>query len=125
MHRDILNCAFGWCAIQALGHFDPKKGGHIVLWEARLIVEFPPGSLILIPSATITHSNIRVASGDVRSSFTQYAPGGLFRYVDYGFQLEEELKKRDPKLYEIVMKERPDKWRIGLDLLSTVEVDQK
>lgn len=77
-HRDVLNCPFGWCAIQALGRFDPTKGGHLVLWELGLVIEFPPGSLILIPSATTTHSNTPIAEGDVRASFTQYCPGGLF-----------------------------------------------
>ncbi|KAF8177435.1 hypothetical protein BJ912DRAFT_856921 [Pholiota molesta] len=120
-HRDVLNCAFGWCAIQALGHFDPTKGGHLVLWEPRLVVEFPPGSLVLIPSATITHSNIPVAPDEARSSFTQYAPGGLFRYVDYGFRLESELEKQDPKLYRATMQARQGNWRVGLDLLSKVD----
>ncbi|KIM35213.1 hypothetical protein M413DRAFT_48192, partial [Hebeloma cylindrosporum] len=88
-HRDVLNCPFGWCAIQALGRFDPTKGGHLVLWELGLVVEFPPGSLILIPSATLTHSNTPIAEGDVRASFTQYCAGGLFWFVDYGFRKEE------------------------------------
>ncbi|KAF8190098.1 hypothetical protein BJ912DRAFT_850297 [Pholiota molesta] len=120
-HRDVLNCPFGWCTIQALGSFDPTKGGHLVLWEARLVVEFPAGSCVLIPSATITHSNIPVAPGDARASFTQYAPGGLFRYVDYGFRLEKELKKQDPKLHRAMLNRRPDNWRIGLELLSRVD----
>jgi hypothetical protein len=124
-HRDIKNCPFGWCAIQALGNFDPTKGGHLVLWEARLVVEFPPGSLILIPSATITHSNTPVTAGDSRASFTQYAPGDLFRYVDYGFRLEKELKDEDPERFERVMKERVDNWRAGLDLLQKVTDNQK
>lgn len=120
-HRDILNCPFGWCAVQALGRFDPTKGGHLVLWEPRLVVEFPPGSLVLIPSATITHSNIPVAQGDTRASFTQYAPGGLFRYVDCGFRLEKHLKKQDPELHQTLLNSRPNNWRVGLDLLSKVD----
>ncbi|KDR76661.1 hypothetical protein GALMADRAFT_22471, partial [Galerina marginata CBS 339.88] len=85
-HRDIYNCPFGMCAIQALGRFDPGRGGHIVLWEPKLVIEFPPGSLVLIPSATITHSNTPVVEGDERASFTQYCPGGLFRFVDSGYR---------------------------------------
>ncbi|KAJ7821426.1 hypothetical protein B0H14DRAFT_3471487 [Mycena olivaceomarginata] len=50
-HRDILNLAFGWCAIQALGRFDATKGGHLILWDLGLVVEFPAGALILVPSA--------------------------------------------------------------------------
>ena len=117
-HRDVMNCPFGWCAIQALGRFDPTKGGHLILWELGLVIEFPPGSLILIPSAMLTHSNTPVAEGDIRASFTQYCPGGLFRFVDYGFRKEEDLKKQDPALYEEIRCVRPDRWKIGLSLLS-------
>lgn len=43
------------------GPFQPKKGGYLALWELKLVIEFPPGALVLIPSATITHSNVAVA----------------------------------------------------------------
>ncbi|KAF8179315.1 hypothetical protein K438DRAFT_1769024 [Mycena galopus ATCC 62051] len=42
-HRDVCNLPFGWCSVQALGKFDPRKGGHLVLWDLKLVVEFPPG----------------------------------------------------------------------------------
>ncbi|KAF9472356.1 hypothetical protein BDN70DRAFT_818808 [Pholiota conissans] len=124
-HRDVTNCAFGWCAIQALGDFDAEKGGHLVLWELKLVVEFPAGALVLLPSAVITHSNIPVAEGDKRMSFTQYAPGGLFRYVDHGFRLEKDLKKEDPELYQDVLRLQPKRWEMGLGLLSMVEELQR
>ncbi|KAJ7745310.1 hypothetical protein B0H16DRAFT_1462826 [Mycena metata] len=81
-HRDFLNLPFGWCPVTALGDFDPTQGGHLVLWDLKLLIEFPPGSTILIPSATLAHSNIPVAKTEYRASFTQYSAGGLFRYVD-------------------------------------------
>lgn len=92
-----------------------------MLWEPHLVIEFPPGSLVLIPSATISHSNTPVAPGDSHSSFTQYAPGGLFRYVDYGFRLENKLRAEDPALFQEKMEEHPRRWKKGLGLLSTVE----
>ncbi|KAF8176653.1 hypothetical protein K438DRAFT_1908668 [Mycena galopus ATCC 62051] len=85
-HRDVLNLAFGWCAVQALGNFDATKGGHLVLWDLELVVEFPAGALILLPSATIAHSNVPVQPGEERASFTQFSAGGIFRYIDNGFQ---------------------------------------
>ncbi|KAJ3500803.1 hypothetical protein NLJ89_g9629 [Agrocybe chaxingu] len=88
-HLDSRNLAFRWCAVTALGSFDPKKGGHLVLWECKLIIEFPPGLTILIPSALIHHSNTPIAEGETRYSFTQYASGGLFHWVDHGFQTVE------------------------------------
>jgi len=120
-HQDILNLPYGWCAIQALGDFDPQAGGHIVLWELKLIIEFPPGSIILIPSATITHSNLPVRAGDQRASITQYTGGSIFRYVDSGFMLDCELKAKSRKLYDQVYAEREGRWMTGLSYLSKYE----
>ncbi|KAF8059499.1 hypothetical protein FPV67DRAFT_1424580 [Lyophyllum atratum] len=120
-HRDPLNCPFGWCLIHSLGPFDHKKGGHIVLHEAKLIVEFPTGCTIAIPSATITHSNIPVQAGDERASFTQFCSGGLFRYVDNGFRTEKEFETEDPEGYIRACGLKAERWRMGLELFSTVE----
>jgi len=57
---DFGNLPYGWCAITSLGPFDPKRGGHLVLWDLQLVIEFPPGSTILIPSAVLQHSNIPI-----------------------------------------------------------------
>ncbi|KAF8194929.1 hypothetical protein BJ912DRAFT_159615 [Pholiota molesta] len=60
-----------------------------------------------------------VAPDEARASFTQYAPGGLFRYVDYGFRLEGGVKKQDPKLHRAMMQARQGNWTAGL-LLSGI-----
>ncbi|KAJ3764384.1 hypothetical protein EV360DRAFT_9676, partial [Lentinula raphanica] len=83
-HRDFLNWPFGWCAITALGRFDPTRTGQLILWELRLVVDFPPAATVLIPSAVITHSNTPVAVDDTRISFTQYTAGPIFRWVENG-----------------------------------------
>ncbi|KAJ7074447.1 hypothetical protein C8F01DRAFT_971638 [Mycena amicta] len=88
-HIDLLNLAWGLCFITALGVFDPILGGHLVLWDLRLIIEFPPGSTIAIPSALLRHSNTSLRPGEIRYSVTQFSAGGLFRYVDNGFQLQD------------------------------------
>jgi hypothetical protein len=120
-HRDVLNCAFGWCAIQALGDFDPAKGGHLVLWDLKLVIEFPPGALVLIPSATLAHSNIPVQPGNTRASFTQFTAGGLFRYVDNGYRTEGELAEEDPAEYACLVEKKQSRWEEGLALFSTVD----
>ncbi|KAJ7792420.1 hypothetical protein B0H14DRAFT_2931423 [Mycena olivaceomarginata] len=120
-HRDILNLAFGWCAVQALGHFNPKTGGHLVLWDLKMVVEFPPGALILLPSATVAHSNIPVQPGEEHASFTQFSAGGIFRFVDNGCQTVKELAEDDPEEYERLMALRAARWEQGLSLLSTVD----
>ncbi|KAJ7184124.1 hypothetical protein C8R46DRAFT_883518 [Mycena filopes] len=120
-HRDVLNLAFGWCAVQALGDFDPTKGGHLVLWDLQLVIEFPPGALILLPSATLAHSNVPVAAGERHVSFTQFSAGGIFRYIDNGFQTVEELARNDPQEHERLMAHMASRWEDGLDLLSTID----
>ncbi|KAJ7142555.1 hypothetical protein C8R44DRAFT_602837, partial [Mycena epipterygia] len=120
-HRDVLNLAFGWCAVQALGHFNPKTGGHLVLWDLKLVIEFPHGALILLPSATITHSNVPVENGEERVSFTQFSAGGIFRYVDNGCQTVAELLENDPAEYEHLMVLKAVWWEKGLSLLSTMD----
>lgn len=120
-HRDILNCPFGWCAVTALGEFDAHLGGHLVLWELGLAIEFPHGSTILIPSATITHSNISVQAGDSRNSFTQFCAGGLFRYVDNGFRTERVLERQDRREFHRLKALKSKRWEEGLSLFSTIQ----
>lgn len=120
-HRDVLNCPFGWCVIQALGNFNPTKGGHLILWDLKLVVQFPPNSTILIPSATMAHSNIPVQEGDSRVSFTQYCAGRIFRWVDKGFRTEKEFEEADKDRYDAVMARKAARWEMGLSLLSTID----
>ncbi|KAJ7467357.1 hypothetical protein B0H11DRAFT_1921395 [Mycena galericulata] len=120
-HRDILNVPFGLCAVQALGEFDPVEGGHLALWDLKLLVEFPAGTLILLPSATIAHSNVPVQDSDKRISFTQYTPGGLIRYVDNGFRTEAVLEREDPVESARLAALKDSRWVMGLGLLSTID----
>ncbi|KAJ7869744.1 hypothetical protein B0H14DRAFT_2571680 [Mycena olivaceomarginata] len=92
-HIDFANLAWGWCAITALGDFDPDRGGHLILWDLRLVIRFPPGSTILIPSALIRHSNVPIQDYEYRGSFVQYTAGGLFRWVRNGFRTAEAWVK--------------------------------
>ncbi|KAJ7315540.1 hypothetical protein DFH08DRAFT_715411 [Mycena albidolilacea] len=85
-HTDAANKADGMCLIGALGSFDADKGGQLVCWDYDLIIRFPPGCSILIPSAVVTHSNTPIRDGEERFSIIQYTAGGLFRWVANGFQ---------------------------------------
>ncbi|KAJ6537570.1 hypothetical protein DFH09DRAFT_1324197 [Mycena vulgaris] len=71
---------------------------------------FATGTTILIPSAAIFHSNIPVAEGKHRYSFTQYTAGRLFRWVEHGFKTKEEylegLSKRERREEQELGKER-------------------
>ncbi|KAJ7763261.1 hypothetical protein B0H14DRAFT_2633759 [Mycena olivaceomarginata] len=85
-HADAGNKADGMCLIGTLGNFDPSQGGHLVCWDYDLIICFPPGCSILIPSAVVTHSNTPIQDGEECFSLIQYSAGGLFRWVDNGFK---------------------------------------
>ncbi|TFK16700.1 hypothetical protein FA15DRAFT_606553, partial [Coprinopsis marcescibilis] len=120
-HRDILNCPFAWCTIQALGRFDHTKGGHLVVKELKLYIQFPAGALIHIPLATFTHGNTPVQEHETRLSFTQFCAGGLLRFVDNDFQVEKDLKKKNKELYRRRMEEKKGRWEMGLAVLCTVD----
>ncbi|KAJ3933653.1 MAG: hypothetical protein NXY57DRAFT_891658 [Lentinula lateritia] len=114
-HRDAGNTAHGWCSDTALGNFDADKGGHLVLWDLKLIIRFPAGATILFPSALITHSNLPIQTHETRYSIIQYSSGGLFRWRYNGWCSDktflahatvEQLQKRE--------RERAQRWSINL-----------
>ena len=120
-HRDHRNCPYGMCAIQPLGNFDYTRGGHIILWELGLIIEFPPYYLLLIPSALITHSNTPIAKGETRVSIAHWCPGGLIRYVDNGFRTEEQFRAEDPTGFTEMQVKKATRWEEGLELFSKLD----
>ncbi|KAF9470948.1 hypothetical protein BDN70DRAFT_820656 [Pholiota conissans] len=121
-HRDFANLPFGWCAITSLGDFDAKKGGHLVLWDLKLVIEFPPGSTILIPSSVITHSNVPVGRRKTRYSVTQFSAGGLFRWVDQGLQCTNNyMSKLTGEGMEEDLKQQEERCKLGLTLFSTMD----
>ncbi|KAJ7023915.1 hypothetical protein C8F04DRAFT_969588 [Mycena alexandri] len=61
-HLDFGNLAWGWCVITALGRFNPDCRGHLILEDLKLVICFPPGSTILIPSANPLMSSIAHSS---------------------------------------------------------------
>ena len=117
-HLDVSNNAAGWCDITAMGPYDHKKGGHLVLFDIDRVIEFPPGSHILIPSAVMRHANTAIQPHERRMGFTQYAAGGLFRWVDQGFCKATEM---DTKLKAKMDAEAPMRYEKLLNLYSKLE----
>ncbi|KAJ7243685.1 hypothetical protein C8J57DRAFT_1083583, partial [Mycena rebaudengoi] len=100
-HLDSGNNASGICAITSVGNFDHTRSGHLVLEEFKLVIEFPSSSTALIPSAVgLPHAlNMPLQPGEEQFSFTQYAVGGLFRWVEYRHMLEEAFKNSDKAVW--------------------------
>jgi hypothetical protein len=87
----------------ALRCFNPKARGHLVLRELGLVVEFPLGTTVLIPSTVITHHNVKVQQGEMRYSFTQYAARLLFSYLENRMRSKRKVKEnRKPTSAEMV-----------------------
>lgn len=91
LHYDCQNFGPGFCVITSFGNYDYKKGGHLILWELGYIVEFPPHSTILIPSAIVKHGNTPISEGEERMSLTQYTAGGLVRWAAAAFRCRKGL----------------------------------
>ncbi|KAJ7713338.1 hypothetical protein B0H16DRAFT_1341475 [Mycena metata] len=118
-HIDFGNLAWGWCAITALGNFDPDRGGHLVLWDLKLIIRFPPGSTILLPSAILRHSNLKIGPNETRFSFTQFTPAGIFRWVYNDFRTDKDVnssKNTTPQEHERRKRDREARWREGIKM---------
>ena len=118
-HKDSANLAFGMCAVTALGKFDGTKGGHFILWECALVVEFPPGSTILLPSATISHSNVNVGKNERWYSFTQYTAGDIFQWVENGFKLNNEMTPEESA--DRILRDS-QRWAWGLSLIPQLNL---
>jgi hypothetical protein len=118
-HLDPLNLPHGLCDDASLGNYDPVRGGHLVLWDLGVFIQFPPGSHILFPSAIVYHSNAQIQEYETRHSFVQYCSGGLFRWVDAGYRLQKQLDGNEKEAYLEHRKQRRD--RIGMSLFSTLD----
>ncbi|KAJ7697296.1 hypothetical protein B0H16DRAFT_1484810 [Mycena metata] len=69
-----------WSILTALGNYKPRHGGHVIFWDLGLVVCFPPGSSILIPTGLIRYSFVRVRPGERRYSLLQWAGAGIARW---------------------------------------------
>lgn len=119
-HRDFANLPYGWCAVTALGNYDHTRGGHLILWELGLILEFPPGSTILLPSAAISHSNTPILAHETRTSFAQFTAGGLFRWKEHGFQTDEKFfQGKTQEELALIALENEARCKLGLSFFST------
>jgi hypothetical protein len=122
-HVDFGNLSHGLCALTALGTFDHTLGGHLILFGLKLAVQFPAGSTVLIPSGCVEHGNTPIGEGEDRLSIAQYASGGLFRWVAYGFRSVRSLLRTaaGKRLKHTFDKGAGVRWREGLAMFSTLE----
>ncbi|KAJ6542988.1 hypothetical protein B0H19DRAFT_884226, partial [Mycena capillaripes] len=70
-----------WSVLTALRKYSHLHGGHIILWNLGLVVSFPPGATILIPTGIIRYSFVKVREGDHRYAVLQWAGAGITRWL--------------------------------------------
>ncbi|KAJ7884169.1 hypothetical protein B0H14DRAFT_2255492, partial [Mycena olivaceomarginata] len=83
-HLDMLNYAYGMCAVTSGGKFNHQLGGHIYIDRLKVVCEFPSGASVLLLSGACHHGNTPIAPRETRYSMTQYAAGALFQWAAYG-----------------------------------------
>ncbi|KAJ7217453.1 hypothetical protein C8J57DRAFT_1095808, partial [Mycena rebaudengoi] len=81
--KDFLH---GWRALTSFGKYDSRFGGDLILWDEGLVIRFPPGATVLFPAVLMHYSFCMVRDGETLYNFSQYAPAGLFRYIDNGYR---------------------------------------
>ncbi|KAJ3806980.1 hypothetical protein F5876DRAFT_80145 [Lentinula aff. lateritia] len=57
-HVDWKNVAFGVCMIYVYGHFNHREKCWLVIWEAGIAIEIPPGVFMFYPSSLFLHFNV-------------------------------------------------------------------
>ncbi|KAJ7029037.1 hypothetical protein C8F04DRAFT_923080, partial [Mycena alexandri] len=80
-----------WSVLMALGKFNSRRGGHVILWELGFVVRFPAGSSILLPTGLIHYSFVRVRAGETRYSVLQYTGSGIPRWFRNGQNTDVEF----------------------------------
>lgn len=67
-----------------IGKYDHKKGGGIILWDAKRMIEMPSGSTIVFPAGTKSFSWVGVAPNETRFLVRQFCHAGVVRWVEKG-----------------------------------------
>ncbi|KAG8902564.1 hypothetical protein FRC00_002448 [Tulasnella sp. 408] len=120
-HKDAKNrAAGGLCVVKALGPYDWRRGGHLVLHELGLIVEMRPGDVVFFPSAVISHETIPIGDDERRYSLVWYSAGGLFRWLDFGFQSLTSWGIVDPTGLDAHQNRGEARWNEGWKRYSTI-----
>ncbi|KAJ7678294.1 hypothetical protein DFH06DRAFT_1121784 [Mycena polygramma] len=85
---DDLDMLWSWRAVTALGRYQARWGGELILWEEKKVIKFPVGATILFPAAFTQYSFTQVCAGEAQYAFSQYCGAGPFRYVENGYRCE-------------------------------------
>ncbi|KAJ7593566.1 hypothetical protein C8J56DRAFT_1046017 [Mycena floridula] len=119
-HCDVGNGAHLPCLITSLGNFNHNLGGHMVSEDLKLVADFPCGSSIMLPSASVSHGNTSIGPNEERFSMTQYCAGGLLCWVEYGMKSAKSLEAEPGGHAKRAMLDE-DRWKWALGLWSMAD----
>jgi hypothetical protein len=105
------------CTITNLGNFDATRGGHLILFDYGLVIEFSPNSTAQILSGCVRYANTAISGGEYRAAMTQYMSAGLSRHVAYGFRPHDALPKDEA---QALAADGPSRRERVLGMLSTL-----
>ncbi|KAK7030912.1 hypothetical protein VNI00_013858 [Paramarasmius palmivorus] len=63
-HVDFKNVALGVCMVYVYGHFNHREKCWLVIWEAGIALELPPGVFVIYPSSLFLHFNVDIEQLD-------------------------------------------------------------
>ncbi|KAJ7016607.1 hypothetical protein C8F04DRAFT_1160375 [Mycena alexandri] len=99
-----------------------RSQGHMILWDLTLVIRFPLGATILVPSAILRRSNLPIRAHEKCFSFIQYTAGGLFWWILNGFQTDKAFENTGTKEEKMERtKEATTRWKKGVAMYSTVD----
>ncbi|KAJ3859381.1 hypothetical protein EV359DRAFT_22716, partial [Lentinula novae-zelandiae] len=97
--------------------FDYKRGGQFIMWSLGIVVEFPPGAGILVPSASVTHANVPIGPEEHRHSVTFFTAAGILRWYFNGFMNDNQFLDQASEVQrEDWTQYCTDLWKFGLDM---------
>ncbi|KAJ7922178.1 hypothetical protein B0H13DRAFT_1603935, partial [Mycena leptocephala] len=117
--RDVLH---GWRALTALGMYNSRYGGDIILWDDGFVIRFPPGATILFPAALMRYSFVEVQAGEKQYTLSQYSPAGLYRYITNGYVNDSTFERMaDKRAMETMHRARGRRLEAGVNMYSRLD----
>jgi hypothetical protein len=117
--QDVLH---GWHALTALGMYDSRYGGNIILWDDGFVIRFPPGTTILFPAALMCYSFVKVQAGEKQYTLSQYSPAGLYGYITNGYVNDSTFEHMaDKRAMETMHRARGRRLEAGVNMYSRLD----
>ena len=98
-HVDSTNSVLGTCLVSPAGTYDHTRGGHLIIHDWKAVIELPPGSIILFPSAIVTHENVGIQHHEERRAITGFTSASFFQWVNNGFSPMPHMDDKERVAY--------------------------